>query len=119
MRDYYSLATSQRESGTAGFPPDAKDDLREAAPYWKRYQAVADKPEPGHGAATRFRSTTWAALNQPKEAQQAAAILAEDAQRHAVVPAAWFHTRRVQGTRVRPIWLHRRRWTWRRRRSAS
>src|SRR3954469_25202004 len=25
VRDYYSLATSQRESGSTGFPPDAKD----------------------------------------------------------------------------------------------
>ena len=30
VRDYYSLATSQRESGTIGFPDDAKDELRKA-----------------------------------------------------------------------------------------
>src|SRR5215213_5991074 len=27
VRDYYSLATAQRESGTIGFPADAKDEL--------------------------------------------------------------------------------------------
>ena len=30
VRDYYSLATDQRESGRDGFPDDAKDELRKA-----------------------------------------------------------------------------------------
>src|SRR5215213_2598204 len=46
VRDYYSLATGQRESGTTGFPPDAKDDLREAGSYWKGCEAGGDKPNP-------------------------------------------------------------------------
>src|SRR5215218_703241 len=37
IRDYYSLATGQRESGTFGFPADAKDELRKAGEYWQRY----------------------------------------------------------------------------------
>ena len=78
VRDYYSLATGQRESGTTGFPPDAKDDLREAGSYWKRYQAVADKPNPDT-AGYALQIYDVGALNQPKEAQQAAAILAEEA----------------------------------------
>ncbi len=78
VRDYYSLATSQRESGTTGFPPDAKDDLREAASYWKRYQAAADTPNPDT-AGYALQIYDVGALNRPKEAQSAAAILAEDA----------------------------------------
>ena len=37
IRDYYSLATGQRESGVIGFPDEAKDELRKAGAYWQRY----------------------------------------------------------------------------------
>lgn len=76
VRDYYSLATSQRESGSTGFPADAKDDLREAAVYWQRYVDTADKPNPDTaGYALQVYDVN--ALNRPKDAQRAAAILAE------------------------------------------
>jgi hypothetical protein len=78
IRDYYSLATSQRESGTIGFPDDAKDDLRKAGAYWQRYtQAVTGEPS---AEAARYALQVYdvAALNRPKEAQKAAAILAQD-----------------------------------------
>jgi hypothetical protein len=78
VRDYYSLATSQRESGTIGFPDDAKDDLRKAGAYWQRYtQAVTGEPS---AEAARYALQVYdvAALNRPKEAQKAAAILAQD-----------------------------------------
>jgi hypothetical protein len=78
IRDYYSLATSQRESGTIGFPDDAKDDLRKAGVYWQRYtQAVTGEPS---AEAARYALQVYdvAALNRPKEAQKAAAILAQD-----------------------------------------
>jgi hypothetical protein len=78
IRDYYSLATSQRESGTVGFPADAKDDLRKAGVYWQRYtQAVTGEPS---AEAARYALQVYdvAALNRPKEAQKAAAILAQD-----------------------------------------
>jgi len=79
VRDYYSLATSQRESGTIGFPDDAKDDLRKSGEYWQRYtQVVKGEPSP---EAARYALQVYdvAALNRPKEAQKAAAILAQDA----------------------------------------
>ncbi len=79
VRDYYSLATSQRESGTIGFPDEAKDDLRKAAQYWQRYlTTVEGEPSP---EAARYALQVYdaSALNQPKEAQKAAAILAQDA----------------------------------------
>ena len=78
IRDYYSLATSQRESGTIGFPADAKDDLRKAGVYWQRYtQAVTGEPS---AEAARYALQVYdvSALNRPKEAQKAAAILAQD-----------------------------------------
>jgi hypothetical protein len=78
VRDYYVLATSKREDSSTGFPPDAKDDLRKAAAYWKRYAAVAEKPNPDvAGYALQVFDTQ--ALNQPKEAARVAALLAEDA----------------------------------------
>jgi hypothetical protein len=78
VRDYYSLATTQREDGMTGFPADAKDDLREAASYWKRYEAAAENPNPDT-AGYALQIYDVGALNQPKEAQQAAALLAEAA----------------------------------------
>jgi hypothetical protein len=78
VRDYYSLATSQRNTGTAGFPPDAKDDLGKAGTYWQRYSAAADKPSPDV-AGYALQVYDVGGLNKPKEAQKAAAILAEDA----------------------------------------
>src|SRR5215208_1930994 len=44
VRDYYSLAISQRDSGTVGFPEEAKDELRKAGTYWERYLESADEP---------------------------------------------------------------------------
>jgi hypothetical protein len=78
VRDYYSLATSRRESGTAGFPEDARDDLRKAGSYWQRYEEAADEPSPDT-AGYALQIYDVSALNRPKEAQRAAAILAEAA----------------------------------------
>jgi hypothetical protein len=77
VRDYYSLATSQRQTGSPGFPPDAKDDLRKAGAYWQRYAAVTDKPSPAV-AGYALQVYDVGALNKPKEAEKAASILAED-----------------------------------------
>jgi hypothetical protein len=75
VRNYYAKATQTRESGTA-FPPEAKDDLRKAGVYWNRYASVADKPNPAT-AGYALQIYDDGALNKPKEAQKAAAILAE------------------------------------------
>jgi hypothetical protein len=76
VRDYYSLATSQRQSGSPGFPPDAKDDLRKAGAYWQRYIATTDKPSPAV-AGYALQVYDAGALNKPKDAEKAASILAE------------------------------------------
>jgi hypothetical protein len=78
VRDYYSLATGQRESGTTGFPEDARDELRQAGTYWQRYVETADTPNPDT-AGYALQIYDVSALNRPKEAQRAAAILAEEA----------------------------------------
>ena len=78
VRDYYSLATSQRESGSAGFPNDAKDELRKAGSYWQRYLEAADEPS-ADTATFALQIYGQAALNRPKEEQRAAAIVARQA----------------------------------------
>ena len=75
VRNYYAKASQSRESGTA-FPPDAKDDLRKAASYWTRYADTAEKPNPTT-ASYALQIYDSGALNQPKQAQKAAALLAE------------------------------------------
>ncbi len=79
VRDYYSLATSQRESGTIGFPDDAKDELRNAGVYWQRYLQTVEGEPSAETARYALQVYDAAALNRPKEAQKAAAILAQDA----------------------------------------
>jgi len=78
VRDYYSLATSQRDSGSIGFPDDAKDELRKSGDYWQRYTAVV-KGEPNADTA-RYALQVYdvGALNRPKQASRVAAIIAQD-----------------------------------------
>jgi hypothetical protein len=77
VRNYYGLATIQQESGATEFPDEAKDELRRAASAWQRYVA-AEEGEPNPTTATyALRVYDVPALNQPKEAQKAAAIVAE------------------------------------------
>ena len=78
VRDYYSLAVSQRESGAAGFPEDARDDLRKAGSYWLRYEEAADEPT-ADTARYALQVYDEGALDRPKEAQKAAAIIAREA----------------------------------------
>ena len=78
VRDYYQLATLQQESSATQFPPDAKDELRKAGSAWQRYaDSVEGQPNPST-ATYALRIYDVGALNQPKEAQKAAAIIAED-----------------------------------------
>ena len=77
VRDYYSLATAQRESGTVGFPADAKDELRRSGEYWQRYSKVAEKPD-ADTAVIALQVYDVGGLNRPKEAQKAAALIAQE-----------------------------------------
>lgn len=78
VRDYYSLAVSRRESGAAGFPADARDDLRKAGSYWQRYAEAAGEPD-ADTARYALQVYDEGALNRPKEAQKAAAVIAREA----------------------------------------
>jgi hypothetical protein len=78
IRDYYSLATAQRESGTVGFPPAARDELRKAGQYWERYVTASDDDPSPESARYALQVYDVSALNRPKEAQKAAAIIAQD-----------------------------------------
>jgi hypothetical protein len=78
VRDYYSLATSQRESGSVAFPDDAKDELRKAGSYWQRYLESADEPS-ADTATVALQIYGQAALDRAKEEQRAAAIIAREA----------------------------------------
>jgi hypothetical protein len=78
VRDYYSLASSQRESGSVGFPDDAKDDLRTAGRYWQRYYEAADTPNPDV-AGYALQIYDVGGLNRPKEAVRASQVLADQA----------------------------------------
>jgi hypothetical protein len=77
VRDYYGLATTQQESGSTAFPEDAKDELRKAGSAWQRYVAAVEGDPSAATATFALRVYDPAALNQPKEAQEAAAIIAE------------------------------------------
>jgi hypothetical protein len=77
VRDHYALAASDQPSGSSQFPDDAKDDLRAAGRYWQRYLAV-EKGTPDASLATfALQVYDTGALNQPKEAARAMAIIAE------------------------------------------
>lgn len=78
VRDYYSLATSQRDRGSAGFPDDAKDELRKAGSYWQRYTQVVKEEPSADTAVIALQVYDVGALNKPKEAAKAAAIIARD-----------------------------------------
>ena len=76
VRDYYGLATAQQVSGSTAFPDDAKDELRRAAQYWQRYADSVDGDPTASTAQYALRIYDRGALNQPTEAQNAAAIIA-------------------------------------------
>jgi hypothetical protein len=78
VRDYYSLATAQREDGAVGFPEDARDELRKAGAHWQTYAAATERPNPDT-AGYALQLYDVGGLNRPKEAQRAASILAEAA----------------------------------------
>jgi hypothetical protein len=78
VRDEYQLAVSQLPQNAVSFPKGARDELRAADTYWQRYLKI-EKGNPDPTLATvALRLYDPGALNQPKDAQQAATIVAED-----------------------------------------
>jgi hypothetical protein len=77
VRDEYQLATAQTKEGAVGFPKDAKDELAKAGGYWKRYlQVEKGRPDPSL-ATVALQIFDVTALNKPKNAEEAARVVAE------------------------------------------
>jgi hypothetical protein len=79
MRDNYQLASTQIDPNTSVFPPDARDELRKAASYWQRYLKTKPKKLDFDMAAFALQVYDQGALNQPRQAQEIAALAAEEA----------------------------------------
>jgi hypothetical protein len=77
VRDHYALAAADQPSGTSQFPEDAQPDLRAAAQYWQRYLEVETGKPDASLAALALQVYDTGALNQPKEAAKAMAIIAD------------------------------------------
>ena len=77
VRDEYALATSQTKEGAVGFPKESRDELARAGTYWNRYLEV-EKGRPDPSLATvALQVYDPTALNKPKDAEEAARIVAE------------------------------------------
>jgi hypothetical protein len=77
VRDEYQLAASKTKTNATSFPKEAHGDLRKGGAYWKRY-LDAEKADPDPSLATvALQIYDVTALNRPKEAQEAAAIIAK------------------------------------------
>ena len=74
-RSHYQLATAQIAPNATEFPEEAKDDLRRAGAFWNRYLEQVEEPD---SSLTSLAVQLFGpqGLNQPKEATQAALILA-------------------------------------------
>jgi hypothetical protein len=76
VRDNYQLATAQTDSSSVGFPEEARDELQAAGGWWQRYLEATEKPDPSlANFALQIYDPT--ALNRPKEATEAARIVAQ------------------------------------------
>jgi hypothetical protein len=76
VRDYYQLAVAgANQDGT--FDADAKADLRRAAANWKAYLASEPKKVDTSLSNVALQVFDPLALNRPKEAEEAARVIAE------------------------------------------
>ncbi|HEX2234091.1 MAG TPA: hypothetical protein VHG69_12100 [Thermoleophilaceae bacterium] len=76
VRDYYALAGTKTPSGSQGYPQEARGDLRAADRYYQRYlDNTKGDTDPG---VARFALQLYGptALNKPKEAAEAARVVA-------------------------------------------
>lgn len=78
VRAEYQLATAQTEASATGFPAEARDELARSARYWQRYlEAEEGDPDPSL-ATVALQVYDVTALNRPKQAARAAAIIAAE-----------------------------------------
>ena len=79
VRDYHAAAGAELPTGSAQYPDEAMDELRQASEYWHRYLEVEDGKPDASLARLALSLYDQIALNQPKEAADAMRIVAEDA----------------------------------------
>ena len=77
-RAYFQLATAQTVDNAAGFPDDAKDELRKSSQNWKAYLALEPKRVDTSLALLALQVHDVGALNKPKDALEAARFIAEE-----------------------------------------
>jgi hypothetical protein len=77
VRDYHALAGAQLATGAVEYPDDAKDELRQAGEYWKRYLEVEDGKPDASLARLAVAVYDQGALNEPADAANAMRIVAE------------------------------------------
>ena len=87
VRDYYQLAVAQTNEESGTFPPDAKADLRKAAENWRAYLKAEPAKVDTSLANTALQVFDPLALNQPKDAQEAARLIAEATEKSKTVEA--------------------------------
>jgi hypothetical protein len=76
VRAEYQSATAQTQASSVGFPKEAQDELTAAGRWWQRYlNAEKGQPDPSL-AAVAVQVFDVTALNRPKQAQEAAQIVA-------------------------------------------
>lgn len=78
VRDYYQLATAQTVDNAAGFPDEAKDELRKASRNWKAYLALEPEKVDTSLALLALQVHDVGALNRPKDALEAARFIADE-----------------------------------------
>ncbi len=78
VRDYYQLATAQTVDNAAGFPDEAKDELRRASRNWKAYLALEPEKVDTSLALLALQVHDVGALNKPKDALEAARFIADE-----------------------------------------
>lgn len=75
-RDYYQLASVKaNQDGT--FPDDAKEDLAKSAANWRAYLALKPEKVDASLATLALQVFDPAVLNKPKDAEEAARVIAE------------------------------------------
>lgn len=76
VREEYQSATAQTQASSVGFPKEARDELAAAARWWQRYLSVEQGKPDASLATVAVQVFDVTALNRPKQAQEAAQIVA-------------------------------------------
>jgi hypothetical protein len=76
-RGEFQAATAQIPTGSSSYPSQARDELRRSGEYWQRYLKAAKGKTDTDLARVALQVYDVNALNKPKQAQQAAQLVAQ------------------------------------------